>query len=95
MDMVFRVVNLFKPIGNIMPKPKVKAKPIHTVPNSNGGWDNKQNGKTISHSKTKKVAEEKGRKSAIKDATEHCIHNKDGKISESNSYGGDPCPPKG
>lgn len=28
------------------------------------------------------------------DHTEHVIHNSNGRISEKNSYGNDPCPPK-
>lgn len=32
---------------------------------------------------------------AKNDGVEHLIHNKDGTISERNSYGNDPYPPKG
>jgi hypothetical protein len=69
--------------------------PIHTTPNADGGWDNQRDGKTFSHHETKEAAQKRGREEAKKDETEHKIHNLDGKISESNSYGNDPFPPKG
>ncbi|MEM1503583.1 DUF2188 domain-containing protein [Domibacillus sp. 8LH] len=72
-----------------------KEPEVHTVPNSNGGWDNKQGGETISHHSTKAEAEKDGREKAKRDKTEHRIHKKDGQIGESNSYGHDPYPPKG
>ncbi|WP_433943051.1 DUF2188 domain-containing protein [Paenibacillus sp. SN-8-1] len=68
---------------------------IHTTPNPDGGWDNQQDGEKISHHRTKAEAEERGREEAKKVETEHKIHNMDGKISESNSYGNDPFPPRG
>lgn len=68
-------------------------KPVHTVP-SEKGWSNKQDGKEISRHRTKENAQDAGRGQAKKDKTEHVIHNKDGKISEKNSYGNDPNPPK-
>ncbi|PIP89012.1 MAG: hypothetical protein COW01_15605 [Bdellovibrionales bacterium CG12_big_fil_rev_8_21_14_0_65_38_15] len=58
-------------------------KPVHTVPNSNS-WVNKQGGVTISTHRTK----------AKRFETEHVIHKSNGQISEKNSYGNDPCPPK-
>lgn len=72
-----------------------KKPSVHTVPNSKGGWDNKQGGKVVSHADTKADAQKLGRESAIKSKTEHVIHNKDGKIAGSNSYGNDPFPPRG
>lgn len=72
----------------------MSKKNVNTVPNKNGGWDNKVKGETISHHKTKEKAVEKGRDIAKKNESEHRIHNKDGKISNSNSYGKDPNPPK-
>ena len=73
-----------------------KKPAIHTVPNPQGGWDNKREGqqKPISHHTTKNEATQTGRQDAVQSKTEHVIHNKDGKISEKNSYGNDPCPPK-
>lgn len=72
-----------------------KEPSVHTVPNKNGGWDNKQGGEVISHHRTKQRAEEAGKREAKRDQTEHRIHNKNGKIAKSNSYGNDPFPPKG
>ncbi|WNQ13851.1 DUF2188 domain-containing protein [Paenibacillus aurantius] len=68
---------------------------VHTTPNPKGGWDNQKNGRKLSHHNTKDEAEKQGREEARQSETEHKIHNKDGKISESNSYGNDPFPPKG
>ncbi|CAH1230724.1 hypothetical protein PAECIP111891_06735 [Paenibacillus allorhizoplanae] len=67
---------------------------VHTVPNPKGGWDNKQGGKVVSHGDTKKATQDLGRVQAIKDKTEHRIHNLNGQIAQSNSYGNDPNPPK-
>ncbi|MCQ3810490.1 MAG: DUF2188 domain-containing protein [Acidimicrobiia bacterium] len=44
---------------------------------------------------TKQEAQEAGRKTAQRERTEHIIQNRDGKISQRNSYGNDPHPPKG
>jgi hypothetical protein len=74
--------------------PNKKEPSVHTVPNKNGGWDNKQGGETISHHIIKERAVEKGRQEAKRDNTEHRIHNKNGQIKQSNSYGNDPNPPK-
>jgi hypothetical protein len=68
---------------------------VHTVPNPEGGWDNVQEGKHISQTDRKTEAESEGREEAKKDKTEHVIHNRNGQISESNSYGNDPFPPRG
>lgn len=72
-------------------------RPIHTVPNPKGGWDNKREGSSVplSHHRTKENAIEQGRAIARQDQTEHIIHNKNGRISEKNSYGNDPYPPAG
>ncbi|WP_272032909.1 DUF2188 domain-containing protein [Oceanobacillus kimchii] len=71
-----------------------KKKSVHTVPNPDGGWYNKQDGKIISKHNKKSTATSAGRKHAIKDSTEHRIHNKNGRISNANSYGNDPSPPR-
>ncbi len=68
--------------------------PVHTVPNGPGKWINKQGNEVISNHNLKRTAVEQGRKEAMKDQTEHVIHNTDGTIAQANSYGGDPCPPK-
>ncbi|MDD4238030.1 MAG: DUF2188 domain-containing protein [Desulfotomaculaceae bacterium] len=74
----------------------MKNKPVHTVPNKNGGWDNKREGssRASSHADTKAEATAYGRQLAQNSKTEHVIHNKDGKISQKNSYGNDPFPPR-
>lgn len=68
----------------------------HIVPNENGGWDVKRNGadRASVHTDTKQEAIDKGRVISRNQATELVIHNKDGKISNSDSHGNDPCPPR-
>lgn len=72
-------------------------KPVHTVKNQNGGWDNKREGasRASSHADTKAEAVLLGRELARNGKTEHFIHNMDSKFGERNSYGNDPHPPKG
>jgi len=69
----------------------------HVVPNSDGGWDVKRSGsdRASRHFDTKHEAEHKGREISQNQKTELVIHNKDGKISRSDSHGNDPFPPKG
>lgn len=72
-------------------------KNIHTVFNKQTEkWDTKREGQKepLASSNTKLVAQEKSTKQAKKDGVEHVIHNKDGKISDKDSYGKDPYPPK-
>ena len=73
-----------------------KKPPVHTVPHE-GRWANRREGsdrvsKTFD---TKAEAQAAGRETALREATEHKIHNRDGQISQANSYGNDPHPPKG
>jgi uncharacterized protein DUF2188 len=69
---------------------------IHTVPDPDGkGWANEEDGKTLSHHRTKEAAVDAGRAAAKREAVEHTIHKLDGTIGERNSYGNDPNPPKG
>ena len=68
---------------------------VHTVPADNGtGWVNKVDGEVQSRHRLKYVAVAAGREIAKRLEVEHTIHRKDGKISEKNSYGADPFPPK-
>ena len=67
----------------------------HVVPNSNGGWDVKSGGQTVSHHHTQKTAIEKANSVGRAEKTEVVIHGRDGKIRDKNSYGNDPYPPKG
>ena len=69
---------------------------VHTVPAGDGktGWVNKVDDKVVSRHRTKEVAVEAGRVIAKNIAVEHTIHRADGVISEKNSYGNDPNPPR-
>ena len=62
--------------------------PIHTVPDSAGGWTNKREGATRGDETydTKAAAEAAGREAAMRDKTEHLIHNLDGEIVSSDGY---------
>ena len=69
----------------------------HVVSNRNGGWDVKKGGaeRATSHHDTKQQAVDKGREISRNQGTELRIHNRDGRISQSDSHGNDPHPPKG
>lgn len=69
----------------------------HIVPNPNGGWDVKRGGseRSSGHFETKREAIDYGRQVSRNQHTEMRIHNKDGRISESDSHGNDPNPPRG
>jgi len=72
-------------------------KNIHTVYNKERKmWETKKEGqkKPLASSRTKATAQQKSIKQAKKAQVEHVIHNKDGKISDKDSYGNDPNPPK-
>lgn len=70
--------------------------PVHTVPHGDG-WANRREGASrVSRTfDTKNEAVRAGRDTAAREGTEHLIHNRDGIISQRNSYGNDPYPPKG
>jgi uncharacterized protein YdaT len=72
------------------------AKTKHVVPKSTGGWDVKNGGssRATKHFETKKSAVDYARELAKKQEAELVVHNKDGKISQKDSHGNDPCPPK-
>ncbi len=69
----------------------------HVVPNPGGGWDVKRGGagRASSHHDTKTEAIRSGREVSRNQRTELRIHNKDGRIADSDSHGGDPYPPRG
>jgi hypothetical protein len=68
---------------------------VHTV-HRNGMWINELEGEgELSRHMTKEAAVAAGRDAARARQTEHLIHNLDGTISERNSYGNDPYPPRG
>lgn len=72
-----------------------KSKNVHVVPHDNG-WATK----TENSSRASKVYETKveaitgGRTQAQNNQSELVIHNKNGRISDKDSYGKDPNPPK-
>ena len=69
----------------------------HVVRNPSGGWDVKRAGgdRASGHFDTKHDAIEQGRQISRNQGTELRIHNRDGRISQSDSHGRDPNPPKG
>ncbi|MBL8998318.1 MAG: DUF2188 domain-containing protein [Gemmatimonadetes bacterium] len=68
---------------------------VHTVPAASAaGWWNKLDGRVLSRHRLKSEAVAAGREIARGLRVEHSIHREDGQISEKNSYGNDPCPPK-
>lgn len=69
----------------------------HVVPNPKGGWDVKRGGadRASSHHDTKQDAIDRGREISRNQDTELRIHNRDGRISGSDSHGNDPFPPEG
>ena len=72
------------------------AKNIHVTPNA-GRWNVKQEGRKtpVTTTATQKAASEIGRKLAQANKSELIIHRPNGRIREKNSYGNDPCPPRG
>ncbi len=63
-------------------------KPVHTVPNGDK-WTNKREGASRGSKNfdTKAEAQAAGRKTAMRDKTEHLVHKQDGTIGERSSYG--------
>ena len=73
-------------------------KSTHVIPNQEkGGWDIKQSGaqRSSGHFDTKQQAVGRAREISRNQQSELVIHNKDGKISQKDSHGNDPFPPKG
>ena len=68
----------------------------HVVPSKSGGWDVKRGGsiRATSHHERKVDAVDSGRTVSQNQGTELRIHNKDGRIAQSDSHGHDPCPPR-
>ena len=68
----------------------------HVVPNPDGGWDVRRAGsqRSSGHHDTKREAIDDGRTISRNQGTELRIHNLDGRISQSDSHGHDPNPPK-
>jgi hypothetical protein len=74
-----------------------KKPAVVTGPHPGGGWQNKVEGneRASNVSPTKAEAQVKGREMAIARKAEHKIQNQKGQITERNSYGNDPFPPRG
>jgi len=74
----------------------MSRKSHHVVPSPKGGWNVKKGGaeRASFHSEKKSITVKVGRKISQNQGTEFVIHNKDGKIAQSDSHGKDPCPPK-
>jgi hypothetical protein len=75
----------------------MSKKEHHVVPNPDGGWDVKKSGaqKASGHFEKKKEAVDWGRNVSRNQGSEFVIHKRDGKISNKDSHGNDPFPPKG
>lgn len=73
-----------------------KNPPVHTIPHGDG-WANRREGsdRVAKVFPRKSDAQSAGRKTAMREKTEHHIHNKDGSIASRNSYGNDPRSRKG
>lgn len=70
------------------------TKNVHVKP-SNEGWDvREEGGSQATHFQTKEEAVRAGRKIARRNRSEHVIHDRDGRIRESDSYSRDPFPPR-
>lgn len=69
---------------------------VHTVPDPErrGWWVNKVKGEVVTRHRKKEIAIATGRGIAQEMRLEHNIHRRDGVITEKNSYGNDPNPPK-
>ncbi len=68
---------------------------VHTTPAAErDGWWNRMDGRVVSRHRLKVEAVAAGREIARRLRVEHTIHRADGVISEKNSYGNDPHPPK-
>jgi hypothetical protein len=69
----------------------------HVVPAPGGGWNIKKGGseRASAHTETKTQAIDIGRKISRNQRSELVIHNQNGKISQSDSHGNDPFPPRG
>jgi hypothetical protein len=74
-----------------------RKRAVVTGPSPGGGWQNKIEGnqRASNTAPTKAAAQAKGRQMAQTLQTEHKIQNQKGQITERNSYGKDPYPPKG
>ncbi len=74
----------------------MSKKAVNTVPHGKDWANRREDSNRISKKfSTKAEAQAAGRATAMREGVEHIIHRQDGTISERNSYGKDPHPPKG
>lgn len=68
----------------------------HVTPHPKGGWQVKSEGADRAGSRhpTQRKAIDRARDSARRERTEVVIHDRKGRIRDSDSYGNDPNPPK-
>lgn len=73
------------------------AKGDHRVTPTEGGWKHKKDGNQRASAiyETQQEAWDASKEAAKRDGTEAVLHGRNGQIRERNSYGNDPCPPKG
>lgn len=71
-------------------------KQTHITHNPDGGWDSTDTGNARASKNfgTKQDAVDWGRQHSRRLGNEFVVHNMDGKISQKDSHGNDPCPPK-
>jgi hypothetical protein len=69
----------------------------HVVPSAKGGWDIRRGGaeRASAHFEVKSMAVTRAREISRNQETELRIHNRDGKIAQSDSHGNDRYPPRG
>lgn len=69
----------------------------HVTPHPNGGWQVKGagNSRATAHATTQVYAIHIAKEIAVRQHSEVIIHRPNGQIRDKNSYGNDPCPPKG
>lgn len=74
----------------------MSRKTHHVVPDGGGGWNVKRGGSSRASGNfdRKQDAVDRAREISRNQGSELIIHNRDGKISQCDSHGNDPCPPK-
>ena len=74
----------------------MSRKTHHVVTSPDGGWNVKRGGseRASGHFDNKQDAINRGREISRNQSTEFVIHNRNGRISQSDSHGNDPCPPR-
>jgi hypothetical protein len=73
----------------------MSKKNVHVVPSGNG-WAVEEAGRSspVSNHRTQSAAENAARPVARRNESELVIHRPNGQIRDSDSYGGDPTPPR-